>query len=134
MYLMLANLVAIAHITLTLCVLSGTLAAITGALRGYRWLERIYYTMAGAVITSQFAYGECIMTVWEKTLRNRNEAGSAYRNSFLGHYLPWIPHVVFDWVGPGLMILALFALPFWRRRDRQRRTRLDGGLENTLPL
>lgn len=124
MYLALANLVMVLHGLLVVCVVSGIVLAICGILKRYRIPEYIFYLLVVGVLTSQFAYGECIMTVWEKSLRNRYMPGSAYHNSCIGHYLPWIPPIVYSVIGPCLLILSILALPFWRYRDYRDRQRL----------
>jgi hypothetical protein len=119
MYFWLANLVVLLHALLVTCVVLGAAAAVTGRLRRYPRLERVFYLLLGAVIVSQLCVGDCVMTLWEKSLRNLYQPGSDYRESCIGHYLPWLPPFVLPWVGPALVISALLAFPFWRWQDRR---------------
>jgi hypothetical protein len=123
-YLLLANLIVGTHALLVLCVLTGTVAAIAGALRRYPRLQVCYYLLLMAVLSSHFLRGECIMTVWEKSLRNLDTPGSAYHTSCLRHYLPWLPIPVLNGMGPAMLVMGMLAYPFWRLRDYRRQQML----------
>ena len=126
MYFWLANLVALLHALLVTYIVFGTVAAVTGRLRRYRRLEILLYLLVGAVIVSEVCAGDCLLTLWEKALRDRYQLGSAYPESYIAHYLPWLPAFVLHWIGPLLMLSALLAFPFWRWRDRRRNERVSG--------
>ena len=116
--LLLANLVAVIHGLSVAAVVIGSVAAICGALRRYpRWRVAFYALLAG-VILSDLLLGECLLTGLEQRLRNLAVPGAAYRSSFIGHYLPWLPHWIHADIGPALVIAALLAYPAWRWRRR----------------
>jgi len=125
MYLWLANSVVVIHGLLVISVVSGMLAAIPGVLRRYPRLEAFVYFLLACVLTSQMLVGECVLTGLEKYFRRLADPASAYRNSFIGHYFPWIPIGFVNTVGPTLFALGLLALPFWRLYDRRRHARKD---------
>jgi len=125
MVLWLANGVVILHGLLVITVVSGMLAAIPGVLRRYPRVEALVYFLLACVLTSQLLAGECVLTGLEKYFRRLYDPASAYRNSFIGHYFPWIPIWFVNTVGPTLFALGLLALPFWRFYDRRQRGRQD---------
>ena len=120
MDLWIANFILMMHGLLVVSVVSGMVAAVIGILRRYRRVEAFVYFLLGCVLVSQFLYGECVMTRWEKYFRGRYDPATAYHNSCLGHYLPWIPIWFVNIAGPTLFILGLLALPFWRLYDRRK--------------
>ncbi|MBV9850016.1 MAG: DUF2784 family protein [Armatimonadetes bacterium] len=115
----LADAVAVVHGLLVLAVLAGALLAMAGLLRRHRVWERAYYGLLAVVIAANVLTGDCPLTRWEQGLRNAYQPGSAYCNSFLGHYLPWLPIWALAWIGPVLMGGALLAAPLWRWADRR---------------
>lgn len=119
MVLWLANLVAIFHGALVATVALGAVAAMLGLLRKRPRWERLYYGLLILVIVANVLWGECPLTRWEQGLRNINRPGSAYCNSFIGHYLP-LPPWMLAWLGPALIVGALLAAPLWRLADRRR--------------
>lgn len=120
MYAWLANLVAVTHGLVVVAVVVGSVAAMAGVLRRHPPWERAFYALLAVVLASEALLGECFLTGWEKTLRHWHEPGSAYRGSFIGHYLPFLPRPVRAWAGVLLITGALLALPFWRLIDRLR--------------
>ena len=125
MLLWLADLVAVAHGLLVAAVALGAVAAMLGLLRRRPRWERAYYALLVVVIIANVLWGECPLTRWEQGLRNWDAPGSAYCDSFIGHYLPMLPHRALAWLGPGLMVGAFLSTPLWRWADRRRR--LPGG-------
>lgn len=121
MYLWLANGVLVLHGLLVISVVGGMIASIAGVLRRYRYAERFVYFLLACVLTSQVLLGECVLTDLEKYFRGRYDPATAYHNSCLGHYLPWIPIGFINIAGPLLFALGLLALPFWRLYDRRQR-------------
>jgi len=121
MYLWLANGVAVMHGAIVATVALGALAAMLGMLRRRPRWERAYYTLLVVVIVANVLWGECPLTRWEQGLRNWDAPGSAYCNSFIGHYLPLLPPRTLAWLGPALMAGAFLAAPLWRQVDRRRR-------------
>ncbi len=119
MFLWLATLTALLHGLLVGGVVVGAGAAMVGLLRRRPRLERAYYGLLFVVIAANITWGDCPMTVWEQALRNQYAPGSAYRNSFIGHYLFFVPGSVLGWLGPALMLGAILAAPLWRWRDRR---------------
>lgn len=116
-YTILANAVLVLHGILVICIIVGSLAAISGVLHRSRVIEFGYYLIAASVALSQLRYGECIMTVWEKSLRNANEPGSAYKTSCIHHYFPWLPLSILNLAGPALLIGSVAAGFYWHRFD-----------------
>lgn len=105
--LLLIWFVIVLHAVLTFTVVGCTFLSLLGILQKYKLLRNIYFVFSGAVLTSQFMYGECILTVVEKRLRNLYKPGSAYHTSFLAHYFPRVPDFVYNYVGPGLLVSGL---------------------------
>jgi len=120
MFLWLANIMAVTHGALVAAVTLGAAAAMAGLLRRRPRWERAYYALLVVVIVANIAWGECPLTRWEQDLRNLNAPGSAYRNSFIGHYLWILPHSALTWLVPGLMGGAILAAPLWRWADKRR--------------
>lgn len=121
MFFWLANFVAVAHGAIVAAVALGALAAMGGLLRRRPRWERAYYALLVVVLVANVLWGECPLTRWEQGLRDWNAPGSAYCNSFIGHYLPMLPPRVLAWLGPVLMAGACLAAPLWRWADRRRR-------------
>ncbi len=120
MFLWLANFVAVAHGALVAAVALGAVAAMAGLLRRRPRWERAYYALLLVVLVANVLWGECPLTRWEQGLRDWNAPGSAYRDSFIGHYLP-VPPRTLAWLGPALMAGACLAAPLWHWADRRRR-------------
>ncbi len=120
MYLWLADMVAAVHGVIVAAVALGALAAMAGLLRRCPKQERAYYALLVVVILANVLWGECPLTRWEQGLRDWNAPGSAYRDSFIGHYLP-LPPPMLAWLGPGLMAGAFLAAPLWRWADKRQR-------------
>jgi hypothetical protein len=114
----LGDLIAATHGLLVTAVAVGTVCSLTGYLSKNRRLENAYLSLVVAVIVSQMMYGDCVLTRWEKAARNRYSPGSAYRESFLAHYLPFFPHLFYVWVGPIFVLCGLVCV-FVRRIARQ---------------
>ena len=123
MYGWLANLVALAHGLVCAFVLISALAAVTGRLRRHRRWERVFYAVLVVVIAADFTPGGCPVTSWENRLRALDRPGSGYRDSFIAHYLPWLPMRLYVPFVTTLVVSALLAFPFWRGWDRWRRAR-----------
>jgi len=120
MFLWLADFIVVTHGVLVAAVTLGAVAAMAGRLRRHPRWERAYYALLVGVIVANVVWGECPLTRWEQDLRNLNAPGSAYRNSFTGHYLWVLPHSVLTWLVPALMGGAFLAAPLWRWADRSR--------------
>jgi hypothetical protein len=118
--IILANLAAVIHGFTVAAVVVGSLAAMTGILRRYPRCEQAYYGLLGLVVASDIFFGDCLLTDLERHLRQLAGPGMAYRGSFIGHYLPWLPPWVHARVGPVLVVGALLAWPAWRWADRRR--------------
>ena len=120
MLLWLANLLAVVHGAIVASVALGAVAAMLGLLRRRPRWERAYYALLALVIVANVLWGECPLTRWEQGLRNWNAPGTAYCNSFIGHYLPMLPPRTLAWLGPALMAGGILAAPLWRQADRRR--------------
>jgi hypothetical protein len=90
---LLANAIALIHAALIALVVGGALVALTPrvALRFPRWLIVAYLLSVVGTLLSDLILGECIMTQWERTLRNQAAPGSAYSGTFLQHYFAFLP-------------------------------------------
>src|SRR2546421_659130 len=119
MYSALANVVAVTHGLIVLCVVVGSVAAVFGLLRRSRRIQWSFCSLLVALILSDLLLGSCALTELEKNLRNAAQAGSAYKESFIGHYFPMLPPKVHDFAGPTLVVAGLAAIPYWRWRDRR---------------
>jgi hypothetical protein len=115
----LADVVALTHGLLILCVVSGSVAAVAGLLRRRPRLAAAFYTLILLVIASDRLLGDCALTQLEQSLRNDALPGSAYRGSFIGHYFGFLPPFVHHWIGPAIIVAALAAYPCWWWVDRR---------------
>ncbi len=127
MLALIANLIAVVHGAVVAAVALGAVAAMLGMLRRRPRWERAYYALLVVVIAANILWGECPLTRWEQGLREWDTPGSAYCNSFIGHYLPMLPARALAWLGPSLMAGALCAAPLWRLSDRRRLHPLNQG-------
>jgi protein-S-isoprenylcysteine O-methyltransferase Ste14 len=89
----LANAIALIHAALIALVVGGALVALTPRVvaRFPRWLIAAYLISVTGTLLSDLFLGECILTQWERTLRERALAGSAYSGTFLQHYFGFLP-------------------------------------------
>src|SRR4029077_5736512 len=89
MYEIAANAIALIHAVLIGLVVGGALVALTPGVvsRFPRWLIAAYLASVGGTLLSDLILGECILTQWERTLREQALPGSAYGGTFLQHYL-----------------------------------------------
>ena len=117
----LASVLALLHGLLFALMTVGCFAAIAGRLRRRPHIEAAFYVVLAAIVFFDLVVGECIVTTWEKRLRDLAEPGSAYPNSFLGHYVPWLPARPYGVVSVVLVALAVLAAPAWRVADQWRR-------------
>ncbi len=95
------------HAMLVAFVMACTLLSLSFQLRAGK-VSALYLACFAAVGTSQLIRGECVLTVVEKVLRRNYLPGTVYHNSFLGHYLPFIPVRFYDTVGPALLLAGAF--------------------------
>ena len=93
MYELLANAIALIHALLIALVIGGALVALTprAVLRFPRWLIVAYLVSVGGTFLSDLLLGDCILTQWERALRNQALQGSAYGETFLQHYFAFLP-------------------------------------------
>ena len=93
MYEVLANAVALIHALLMALVVGGALVATTPRVipRFPRWLVVAYLISVGLTLLSYLLFGDCLMTQWEKTLRDQAAPGSAYGETFLQNYFGFLP-------------------------------------------
>lgn len=124
MYLWLADAILVFHASLVFTVITGTGLVVARAWRRVpKFCWWAYGLAMGGMIISQLLIGNCILTVWEKDLRNLNAPGSAYVNSCIGHYLPWLPPFVLRIFGPLLVVAAAVTLllDWWVLRREKRK-------------
>lgn len=90
---LLANAIALIHALLIALVVGGALVALTPrvASRFPRWLIVAYLLSVGGTLLSDLVLGECILTRWERTLRDLAAPGGGYRETFLQHYFGFLP-------------------------------------------
>ena len=117
---MFSTLVAVAHGSLIVCVVVGSIAAIAGLLRSRRRLSGYFYSLILLLVASDVFLGECVLTRWERMLRESARPGSGYHGSFIGHYFGFLPPFVHHWIGPALVVSALAAYPCWWWVDRRK--------------
>jgi len=88
-----ANAIALIHALLIALVVGGALVAATPRLvvRFPRWLVVAYLISVGGTLLSDLILGDCLLTQWERTLRNQAAPGSAYGETFLQHYFGFLP-------------------------------------------
>src|SRR4051794_10817813 len=88
-----ANAIALIHAALIALVVGGALVALTPGVvaRFPRWLIAAYLASVGGTLLSDLFLGECILTQWERTLRDAAVPGSSYRETFLQHYFVFLP-------------------------------------------
>jgi hypothetical protein len=93
MYEILANAIALVHAVLIALVVGGALVALTPGVvsRFPRWLIAAYLISVGGTLLSDLLLGECVLTQWERTLRDAAVPGSAYGGTFLQHYFGFLP-------------------------------------------
>jgi Protein of Unknown function (DUF2784) len=93
MYVTLANTVALIHALLMALVIGGALVAVTPRVisRFPRWLVVAYLVSVGLTLLSYLFFGDCLMTQWEKALRDQASPGSAYGGTFLQRYFGFLP-------------------------------------------
>jgi len=123
MYLWLAGLVAVFHACLVLTVVVGTGVFAARAWRRFpRFWWWAYGLAMGGMIGSELLISDCILTVWERDLRNLNRPGSAYVQSFVVQYLPCLPPALLGVVGPFLVLVAFVTLIIeWLTQRRAKR-------------
>jgi hypothetical protein len=120
---LLANTIALIHALLMALVIGGALVATTPRviLRFPRWLVVAYLIALGLTLLSYLFFGDCLMTVWEKELRDQAAPGSAYGGSFLQRYFGFLPRSLTQpghfapWLGT---ILAVTVWAFLQLRRR----------------
>ena len=88
-----ADAVALVHAVLIALIVGGALVALTPrvALRFPRWLIVAYLLSVGGTLLSDLFLGDCLLTQWERALRNQAAPGSAYGETFLQHYFSFLP-------------------------------------------
>ncbi len=119
----LASTIALVHALLIALVMGGALVATTPRVipRFPRWLVVAYLVAVGLTLLSHLFFGSCLMTAWEKELRNQIVPGSAYQGTFLQHYFGFLPSSVTKpghfapWFG---IVLAATAWAFLQLRRR----------------
>jgi hypothetical protein len=129
-YKLLADLVVFLHASYVAFIVIGQLAILTGATRGWRWIEnarfRYLHLTAILIVVGESLLGiVCPLTTLETWLRT--QAGQVtYRGDFLGHWVhellffdgpPWIFTIVYGLFG--LIVVVTFWLappkPIWAR-------------------
>jgi hypothetical protein len=120
---LLANAIALIHALLIALVVGGALVALTPrvVLRFPRWLISAYLVSVCGTLLSDLILGDCLLTQWEKTLRDQASPGSAYGETFLQHYFSFLPATLTQpshfpsYLGVILGVTAWAFLQLWRR-------------------
>ncbi len=120
-----ADAVAVVHAVLIALIVGGALVATTPrvALRFPRWLIVAYLVSVGGTLLSDLLLGDCILTQWERSLRNQAAPGSAYGETFLRHYFGFLPAALTQpghfasWLGVVVGVTAWGWLQVGGRRD-----------------
>jgi hypothetical protein len=129
-YLILANFVAVLHGCLIVCVITGTVAAISGFLHRRRRVAILFYSLIAALIASDVLVGECVLTRWERGLRNLQSPDAAYHGSYIHHYFSCLPPVIHSFGGPALVVASILAFPIWRWIEgRRTKPKIEAGQE-----
>jgi len=131
MAVLVANAIALLHALLIALVVGGALVALTPrlVLRFPRWLIAAYLISVGGTLLSDLILGDCLLTQWERTLRDQAAPGSAYGETFLQHYFGFLPAGLTQpshfpsWLG---VILGLTAWAFLQLRYREHARDLPG--------
>lgn len=129
-YPLLADTVLALHVAIVVFVVGGLLLIVGGNLRGWRWVNALWFRMAhlgaiGVVVAEAWLGLVCPLTTLEMWLRV--QAGQEnYSGSFIGH---WLQRLLY-WDAPGwvfTLAYSVFALavvaawwrypPAWRRPD-----------------
>jgi hypothetical protein len=126
MYEIAANSLALIHAALIGLVVGGALVALTPgvASRFPRWLIAAYLASVGGTLLSDLFLGECILTQWERALRDHSSPGSAYPETFLQHYFGFLPASLTQpshfasYLGVVLGITAWAFFQLWRRGSK----------------
>jgi len=121
-FLMLANLVLALHLSVVLFVVGGLLLVVAGNLRGWRWVNALWFRLAhlaaiGFVVVQSWLGQICPLTTLELWLRARAGA-STYGGGFIEHWMQrLLYHDAPEWVFVlvyslfGFLVLASW---FWR--------------------
>ena len=119
MYLLLANLVAVAHAGVIAILIGGLGALLVGTFAEYpRAWRTLFWLVAAAFLASQLAIQDCALTRLEKLLWELHQPGSAYRGSFMGTYLPFLCRAVNGYALH--FVVATLLLRLWRRSHASR--------------
>ena len=130
-YLLFADIVLVLHVAVVAFVVGGLLLVVAGNLRGWRWVNHLWFRLAhlGAilfVIAETWLGMVCPLTTLETWLRAQAGAGG-YGGSFIEH---WLQRVLFYeapwWVfATGYSLFGLLVLATWLRfpPERSRRKR-----------
>ena len=109
-YQLLADAVLVIHFAVVLFVMGGLFVVIVGNLRGWRWVNRLWFRLAHlvaiAVVVAQAWLGRlCPLTIMESWLRG--QAGeTGYRASFVEH---WVQRAIY-FEAPVWMFAALYTV------------------------
>ncbi len=91
-YLIAASAVALLHIAVILLDIFGALTVVSGRLSVGclpRW-QKLYFAITATKSVSSLTMGTCPLTSMEKFLLSQSVTLSAYRESFVEHYFPFI--------------------------------------------
>jgi hypothetical protein len=88
----LADLIALTHAALVALIVGGALVALTprAVSRFPRSLAIAYLLAVGATLASDLAFGECLLTRWERHLRGQ----AGFPETFLQHHFAFLPDIV----------------------------------------
>jgi hypothetical protein len=137
-YRLLADMVLIAHLLIVLFVTGGLLLVVAGNLRGWNWVNLLWFRLAHlatiAIVAGEAWLGiECPLTTLEMWLRIRAHA-TTYAGGFIEHWL----HALLFWEAPPWAFAAAYtafgvavAAAWWYfppHRSQHRRGKRDRAL------
>lgn len=128
-YQLFADVVLALHVAIVVFVVFGLVLIVAGNLRGWRWVNALWFRLAHlaaiAVVVAESWIGMvCPLTTLELWLRSQSQ-GAVYEGSFIGH---WLQRVLYydapPWVFTlGYTVFGMIVVATWWRyppRNRQR--------------
>ncbi len=104
-----ANLLVLFHAVIVGVTVAGTIAIFTGRFRKFNkrdYFAITFFTFAIGQLLSLVFTGGCFLTDWERQLRRSAYQNTNFSDTFLQHYLPFLP----DWFIESIPILTLASI------------------------
>lgn len=130
-YLLLADIVLTLHVAVVLFVVGGLVLVLAGNLRGWRWVNALWFRLAhlvaiGVVVAETWLGLLCPLTTLEMWLRA--QAGVAgYGGGFIEHWLQRVLYYEAPWwvFAVGYSLFGLLVVATWIRFPPEPRRRGD---------